>query len=83
MDKLKLMKDIHDVYECTYWILEDGKVEDDRTDNEDNVYNSVDDCLKAWLDILKETNKSVYDDGFADDLYSTWSKEEIEFIESL
>lgn len=92
MNKTELVKEICDYYNYNLSIKKDkievdNYLEDEKYSEEIGCkrmeYLSEDSFLKDWLSTLKETNKSIYETGDVDTLYSTRSEEEIEFIENI
>lgn len=83
MNKVKLLEEIFEYYQCKYEIYADGTVKEFNKDEEYNLYNSVDDVLYKWINTMEETNKNLFETGDIEEIYNTWSKKQIDFIKSL
>lgn len=83
MDKESLLKEILDYYQYKYQICKDGTVKEYNENGWYILINSINATLKDLLHIMEETNQNLFETGDIESKYNTWSKEKIDFINSL
>ncbi|MDF2880207.1 MAG: hypothetical protein K0R54_764 [Clostridiaceae bacterium] len=83
MNKVDLLKEVLEYYEYKYEICADSTVKEFNKDKGYRLYNSVDEALSEWVITMEETNKNLFETGDVEEIYNTWSKEQIDFIKSL
>lgn len=83
MNKVDLLREIFEYYQYKYEVCSDGTVKEFNEDGGYTLYNSVDGVLQKLVYTMEETNKNLYETGDIEEIYNTWSKEQLDFIKSL
>lgn len=82
MNKIELLKEVFEYYQCRYEICINGTVKEFKEHGGYKLYSSIETALKEWVDTMEETNQNLFETGDVDEIYNTWSKEQIDFIKS-